>query len=59
MKFPNPTHKCHFCYNGICYADYWWECTEGYRKPHVNKKGNKNNRYCKKIKSNERQNRID
>ena len=50
MKCPEPSIKdpCYFCYNGECYATHWWECSKGFRKPHVGKRGNKNNRYCKK-----------
>ena len=50
MICPEPSIKepCYFCYNGECYATHWWECSKGLRKPHEGKKGNKNNRYCKK-----------
>ena len=50
MKCPEPSIKepCYFCYNGECFATHWWECAKGFRKPHEGKKGNKNNRYCKK-----------
>ena len=50
MKCPEPSIKepCYFCYNGECYATHWYECSKGFRKPHEGKKGNKNNRYCKK-----------
>ncbi len=45
MRCPKPPYNCYFCYNGVCYAEHWWQCAEGFRKPH---EGNKNNRYCKK-----------
>ena len=50
MKCPEPCIKepCYFCYNGECFATHWWECSKGFKKPHEGKKGNKNNRYCKK-----------
>ena len=47
MKCPKP-NNCYFLYNGECFAKHWWECAEGYRKPHDSRRGNKNNRYCKK-----------
>ena len=42
MKCPEPSFKCHFCYNGECYATHWWECAEGYRKPNTRLNGNEN-----------------
>ena len=50
MDCPKPTPKCYFCYNGVCYATHWYECSEGYRKPRNSMNGNKNNRFCKKDK---------
>lgn len=25
-------NECHYCYNGECYAEHWYECSKGVRK---------------------------